>query len=198
MVLHFVYHHVKNTHVIFWMIRRYFQNNKRCRVNRPWFFPFQTCKLMKLTDNTKNYWKPYEKSTNQLFSLIYMSETGKSRPIDCTSFIILKVSPNHPKNDVGVPHMMINKMKYQIFDSRFCHDMPARYVITMAFFYSVISRNWTSIWPLCVEFLDSVSWPRQRFLFFAAMDIRTEISLRQQALWNSWSNAFDPKEKVEV
>ena len=37
-------------------------------------------------------------------------ELGKSRPIDCTPFIILKVSPNHRKNYVGVPHMMINKM----------------------------------------------------------------------------------------
>ena len=30
------------------------------------------------------------------------------------------------------------------------------------------------------------------------MDIGTEISLRLQTLYNSWSNAFDQKEKVEV
>ena len=49
---------------------------------------------------------------------------------------------------------------------------------------------------LFVEFLDSVSQLRQRVFFSAAMDIRTEISLRQQTLYNSWSNAFDLKEKV--
>ena len=38
-----------------------------------------------------------------------------------------------------------------------------------------------------------------RLLFyFAAIDIETEISLRLQTLYNSWSNAFDLKEKVEL
>ena len=37
------------------------------------------------------------------------------------------------------------------------------------------------------------------YIFFsAAIDIRNEISSRQQTLYNSWTNAFDLKEKFEV
>ena len=39
---------------------------------------------------------------------------------------------------------------------------------------SVISRNWTSIWPICVEFLDSVSHDPWTFVYFAAIDIQNE------------------------
>ena len=63
--------------------------------------------------------------------------------------------------------------------------------------YSVISRNWTSIWLLFVEFLDSVSQHPQIFFYFAGVDIHTEISLEIETKYIAGSNAFDPKEKVE-
>ena len=65
-----------------------------------------------------------------------LGNTENQGRVDSTPFIILKVSPNHSRNDVGVPHIMINKIVYQIFDSRFCRDMPARYVLTTAFSYT--------------------------------------------------------------
>ena len=63
--------------------------------------------------------------------------------------------------------------------------------------YSVISRNWTSIWLLFVEFLDSVSQHPQIFFYFSGVDIDTEISLEIETKYIAGSNAFDPKEKVE-
>ena len=36
------------------------------------------------------------------------------------------------------------------------------------------------------------------FFLSAAIDFQDEIFLRPQTLCNSWSNAFDPNEKVEV
>ena len=51
---------------------------------------------------------------------------------------------------------------------------------------------------ICVEFLDSVSDHVGYLFYFAAIDIETEISLGLQTLYNSWSNAFDLKEKVEL
>ena len=39
---------------------------------------------------------------------------------------------------------------------------------------------------------------KTNLFYFAATDIQTEISLRPQTLYNSWTNAFDLEEKVEV
>ena len=58
---------------------------------------------------------------------------------------------------------------------------------------SGISRNWTSISPICVEFLDSVSQQIQNWNYFAAVDIRTGISLEMETKYIAGSNAFDPK-----
>ena len=49
-----------------------------------------------------------------------------------------------------------------------------------------------------VEFLDSVSQPRWCWIYFAGVDIHTEISLEIETKYIAGSNAFDPKEKVEV
>ena len=69
---------------------------------------------------------------------------------------------------------------------------------TSACAFSVISRNSTSKSSIRVEFLDSVSDHVGFCFYFVAIDIETESSLRQHTLYNSWSNAFDLKEKVEV
>ena len=61
----------------------------------------------------------------------------------------------------------------------------------------MISRNSTSIWPICVEFLDSVSQHSDFFFYSAGIDIDTEISLEIETKYVSGSNAFDPKAKVE-
>ena len=45
----------------------------------------------------------------------------------------------------------------------------------------------------CVEFLDSGSDHLEMFLFSAAVDIHTEISLEMETKYIAGSNAFDPK-----
>ena len=60
--------------------------------------------------------------------------------------------------------------------------------------FSVLSRNSTYL-----VLISLILCPQLLLVFFsAAMDIETEISLRLQTLYNSWTNAFDLKEKVEV
>ena len=59
---------------------------------------------------------------------------------------------------------------------------------------SVISRNSTHL--VLISLILCIS--NGKVFYFAAIDIQTEISLRLQTLYNSWTNAFDPKEKVEV
>ena len=51
---------------------------------------------------------------------------------------------------------------------------------------------------LFVEFLDSVSQHLGTFFYFSGFGIHTEISLEIETKYIAGSNAFDPKEKVEV
>ena len=63
-------------------------------------------------------------------------------------------------------------------------------------FVMCVQCDFTKFDLICVEFLDSVSEKFYYFFYSAAIDIETEISLEIETLYNSWSNATDPKEKV--
>ena len=68
--------------------------------------------------------------------------------------------------------------------------------VCVAFYCSVISRNWTSKSLIGVEFLDFVS-ARSKLFFSSGNFIGTEISLEIETKYVHGSNASNLKEKVE-